>query len=324
MAAALLPTSARPDTFLLIVSGVGGEESYSQSFYDWSKTIFEAASAAGIASDNITYLAEDPARDPVRIREISSKENIQAVLAEILAKAGEDDELWVILFGHGSSRRGQSRFNLPGPDMSDEEFAVALENARVKTLAFVDTSSASAGFLSALSSEGRVIVTATRSAAERLAPIFGAVFAEAFVGGVADVDKDERVSLLEAFRYARIEVERRYRDDGRLLTEHALLDDNGDGEGSLEPAVEGLDGSLASRVFFARSAELDADASLQLASLLEEKERLEVRIGELRRQKDSLEEDVYLQELETLLLALARTSEDIRSLSPESNEPSNG
>ena len=84
-----------------------------------------------------------------------------------------------------------------------------------------------------LSREQRVIITATKNEAEVFYTRFGGYFAEA-VGGLtdADVDNDEQVSLLEGFIYASEKVASFYENKGRLATEHAILDDNGDKLGS--------------------------------------------------------------------------------------------
>lgn len=311
--------AARAETFVLIVSGLGGEEIYSERFHDWSVRVLDAATKDGVAPDRMIYLAEDPTVDEERIDGVSRKENVEAELRRLLSRASSEDQLWILLFGHGSQRDGHTRFNLPGPDMTDADFAALLEGAPVGTLAFINTSSSSANFLPTLSAIDRVIVTATRSGSERLAPSFGGFFSQAFANGLGDVDKDERVSLLEAFNYARVEVERDYRDSGRLPTEHALLDDNGDGEGSLEPSIAAADGGLASRLFFSRGTEA-SDASPEIAALVAEKDDLEDRIVSLRAQKDSLPEDLYLEELQTLLVALAENRETMDALQGESHD----
>ena len=51
--------------------------------------------------------------------------------------------------------------------------------------------------------------------------------------------------MLEAFNAAKADVARVYQQRGVMLTERALLEDGGDGEGSLDPAVNGKDGSVA-------------------------------------------------------------------------------
>ena len=62
------PSAASAKTLLLIVSGVGGEESYSDSFFEWSSIVIEAAEEAGIERQDWVYLAEDPARSPDKIQ----------------------------------------------------------------------------------------------------------------------------------------------------------------------------------------------------------------------------------------------------------------
>jgi hypothetical protein len=123
------------------------------------------------------------------------------------------------------------------------------------------------------------------------------------------------VSLLEAFAYARAEVARDYERRNALLTEHALLDDDGDGLGTLEPGVEGGDGARAGLFFLdpgpGRVAG-DAPADSVLRGLLEEQRRLEAEIAALRARRGTMAEAEYVSELERLLLALARTGRAIR------------
>jgi hypothetical protein len=70
---------------------------------------------------------------------------------------------------------------------------------------------------------------------ERNQTEFPSYFVQAFSDEGADADKDQRVSVLEAFTYARREVERFYEKGHLLVTEHAVLDDNGDGTAARRP-----------------------------------------------------------------------------------------
>jgi hypothetical protein len=305
-------------THLLVISGLGGEESYSTQFHDWSISLVTSAIASGLAESDVVYLAEDPARDPDRIDGASRKETIEATLQKLGAAAGNDGELWLVLFGHGSARGDETTVNLPGPDLSGAELAAILDRLPVKKIVVANASSASADFVRDLSAPGRAIVTATRTASERHAPTFGGFFSEGFADNRADVDKDERVSLLEAFDYARLAVARSFESDGRMATEHPLLDDNGDRNGSLEPkAVGETDGLVASRLFLGAGAARVATSSPELERLQATKNELEGRIAQLRAQRESHDEELYLQELEALLLDLARTNEAIQRLAPK-------
>src|SRR5206468_1770754 len=78
---------------------------------------------------------------------------------------------------------------------------------------------------------------------------FAQFFADALSKDVADTDKDGRVSLLEAFRYAVIETKRVYETDTRLQTEHAQLEDMGNKAGVAEPDGRTGEGVFARRFF---------------------------------------------------------------------------
>jgi hypothetical protein len=315
-----LAAPTRAATHLLVISGLGGDEAYSQSFHDWSLSLIDSAIAAGLPESNVAYLAEDPARDPERIDGDSRVATIEATLRRLGSSAGADGELWIVIFAHGSARGDQATINLPGPDLSGGALATLLDALPVGNVVIANASSASGDFVRLLSAPGRAVVTATRSASERHAPVFGGFFAEGFSENRADVDKDRRVSLLEAFDYARAAVGRSFEGDGRMVTEHPLLDDNGDRTGSLEPAAAGEgDGRIASRLFLGSAAAAVA-GSPELERLHARKDELEDRIAELRSRRSSLEEDLYLEELETLLLDLARTNEQIGRLTAPRQE----
>lgn len=321
LAAALLlaaPTSLRgQSTHLLVISGLSGEPRLAVAFHEWSTTLLDAARERwGLPEANVVYLAEKVERDPARISARATRENVEAAIEKIAAQAAADDVIFIVLIGHGTDRDGVSRFNLPGPDMSAEDFARALEAYSTQRLVFVNSASASGEFIQALSGENRVIITATKSGFERNETVFANYFVEAFAGAGADVDKDQRVSALEAFDYARREVARTYEVDGRLLTEHALLDDDGDGVGSGEPSATSGDGGLARRLFLAAapagplSEAIAADP--ELAALHQEKRSLEERVATLRQMKEGMDPEVYERELEALLVELALKTRAIR------------
>ena len=268
-----------------MISGLGGEEAFSKSFHDWSTSLIDSAVASGVPEANVVYLAEDPARDTERIDGAARKETIDSTLQKMGESAGAGGELWIVIFGHGSARGDEATVNLPGPDLSGSELAAMIERLPVERVAIANASSASADFVERLSAPGRAIVTATRTLSERHAPAFGGFFSEGFAEQRADVDKDERVSLLEAFDYARIAVARAFEEDGRMATEHPMLDDNGDRKGSLEPKATGdVDGLLASRLFLGSDSGPGL-SSPELDQLRAKKNELEGRIAELRAQR---------------------------------------
>jgi hypothetical protein len=158
-----------------------------------------------------------------------------------------------------------------------------------------------------------VVITATKSPFERNVTRFGGQFVAALAEGGADADKDGRVSVLEAFLFARRETGRIYQSDNRLLTEHAVLDDNGDRQGAGAPGAEGNDGALARTIYFGAAPARVAATDSAGARLEQEARALEARINDLRGRKASMKSDEYEAQLEALLLDLALKNEALRS-----------
>ncbi|HAK55209.1 MAG: hypothetical protein QF463_14695 [Vicinamibacterales bacterium] len=386
---AFAATAAAQQHHVIVVSGLGGAQEYRDRFHDWSTRLVDAAvERHGIPADQVVYLAERPDRDPERIEARSTWENVQTAITAVAERAAAADLVLIVLIGHGSSSGGASQFNLPGPDPTVDDFAVALDELRAQRVVFVNTASASGEFVAGLSGPNRTIITATKTARERNETKFGGFFVDAIAGPIAaarpveemdatpdteappgarvgatilmpdgsvdaleastkpddpddpddtapepaaedaiddaaDANKDGRTSLLEAFDYARREVARVYEQDGLLLTEHAMLDDNGDGEGSDEPdpVAIGADGRVAQSLFFTagpvRAAnELETDDPALLA-LYAERRTIEERVEAHRMLKDGLATDVYEQELERLLVELALKNREVREAEAE-------
>ncbi len=311
----LIAQPAASQTHIVIVSGLGGDQVHQEKFHRWATTFIDAARERFAVPDaNITYLAERETLDPERITARSTKENVERTLTELAAGLGPGEDVLILLIGHGSYQGDDSRLSLPGPDMSATDFAKALDQFTSQRVVLVNTASASGDFITELSAHGRTIITATKSPFERNETMFCQYFVQAFAEDVADVDKDGQVSILEAFNYTRLELRRAYESDDRLLTEHAQLDDNGDGEGSAEPGSGAADGSLA-RTFVLEGGDLTsaaATADPQLAALQSRQRELQQTIADLRARKDGMDPEVYERELEQLLLELARVSRTIR------------
>ena len=314
--AALAASLQGGSTHLVVITGAAGEPQFGVQFHAAAFAIADAARARfGVPDAQVVYLAEDSARAGGRARGRSTRENVEREFAALAARARPGDQVWVVLIGHGSGQGDASRFNLPGPDLTAADFARLLAPLARQQVAFVNASSASGDFVQALKGPNRAVVTATKSALERNETRFaryfaGALRADSTGASGADVDKDGRVSLLEAFNYARREVAREYEAENKLLTEHAQLDDNGDGVATAEPAPGGKDGSLAAAIALGGGA---ASSDPRVAALVGERRAIEARVAALRQRKDAMAEAEYEKHLETLLLELARKSQEIRA-----------
>ncbi len=300
-------------TYLVVVAGLGGEARYRDAFHSWAVELIGAATERyGVSADRISYLGESVARDPARISARSSMDDIARTLADVAQRAEPEALVVVVLIGHGSTRDGEPTLNLPGPDLTATELARLLQAFPTQTLVVANLASASGDFIPALSGPRRAIITATKSSMERDEARFGRYFVDAFAGGQADVDHDGAVSMLEAFTYARREVARSYGQEGTLVTEHALLDDNGDKTGSYEPDPTTTDGAFARTITFGPIGAKATTRDPELAALYTKKQSIERAIAALQGDKARLDSADYERRLEAMLLELATTNRSIR------------
>ena len=113
------------------------------------------------------------------------------------------------------------------------------------------------------------------------------VFAQAIGNPAADLDKDGQTSFTGGISAAARQVEQFYKEAGRLATEHALLDDNGDGLGTpadwfrgarVKTATNGksVDGVRAHQMHPVRSG-----AEIELAAEVRRRDELEKKLSEL-------------------------------------------
>jgi hypothetical protein len=315
MSLLLLPVAAPlaaspPDRpIVLLVIGAPGEPEFGSNFVRQA-TLWQAACTQGDCRQITIGL--DP---PSQTNDYDLLK--QALAAEPTNGAGQ---LWLVLIGHGTFDGKEARFNLRGPDVSTTDLALWLKPFQ-RPLAVVDTTASSAPFMAKLSATNRVIITATRSGHEQNFTRFGQYFAEALTNPEADLDKDGQVSLLEAFLTASRQTADFYKTEGRLATEHALLDDNGDGLGTPADWFTGLRATKRAK----ENAPLDGLLARQWALIPSEAERkltpeqrarrdaLEREVLLLRDKKDQIDETSYYRQLEKLLLDLARSYDGTNS-----------
>ena len=147
---------------------------------------------------------------------------------------------------------------------------------------------------------------------------FGGYLAKSIADPAADLDKDGQTSLLEAYLLASRQVQQFYKEAGRLATEHALLDDNGDALGTPADWFRGVrafktaangksaDGVRAHQLNLVRSAG-EQELSPEIRARRDE---LEKQLSDLRARKESMNADDYYTQLEGILIETARLYEN--------------
>ena len=302
--------------FLLVIVGLAGDPEHGMTFHKWGGDLADAAGKLGVPAEHVIYLVDQPEEGEKHVSGRATVEEINKTFDRFAKEATPEDAVYVVLIGHGSYDGKSAKFNLPGPDISGADFNTLFKKLPTKQIVFVDTTSASGPMIADVSAPGRTIITATRNGSENYSTLFGGYFVDALTGEEADADKNRRVTMLEAFQFAKAAVQRAYDKEGLLATEHAVLDDNGDRTGSPDPSTTGqADGKVASLLAIgsaADAASLPADPKLR-ALVLEQRD-LEHRVESLRLLKESMDPAKYQSELEKLVTDLALKTREIRNL----------
>jgi hypothetical protein len=311
----LVSETARGDDFV-VVTGAGGETEYSQFFSKWAADWVRIADESGSPAHLIGGDANASANASDDASNGDTAASDKALLIGRLDRLATDDPspVWIVLIGHGTYQQGVAKFNLRGPDVSDAELATCLDQISDRPLVVINCASSSGPFLARLSGQGRIVITATRSGDEQNFAYFGQFLADAIGQASSDLDHDRRVSILEAFLSAASATEEFYRSKDRLMTEHPLIDDNGDAKGTPPQFYRGIrvvqkaassdvqpDGATASRTIlwtYGDQPQLTEAESRRVAELEQELESM-------RGKKETLSADDYFRAIEPLLLELA-------------------
>jgi len=288
-------TAKARDVEVLVVVGASGQAEYGKLFDSQVAAWTEACKKASVV---MNLIGRDQDEDDLV--------KLEATLKQALTK--KSGQFWLVMIGHGTFDGREAKFNLRGPDITAKQLGEWLQPLQ-RELVFIQTASASAGFIQPLMGKNRVIVTGTKGADEVFYTRFGEYFAPAVTGlSEADLDQDKQVSVLEAFLYASKKVAEFYEKEERLATEHALLEDNGDGIGTRFEIFEGVK---------AKDAKADGGRASQIALVLSEEEMklsdeqrqkrdaLELELEVLKGKRETLGEVRYYSELEKLMRALA-------------------
>jgi len=281
-------------THVLIVSGLSGDPAFKKSFQQIATTVRDAARNRWSVNDSSLIVLTEDTQPSALSHGPSTRDAVAKAFLTLSTRVQPGDVLLVLLLGHGSGEGPGSKVNLPGPDATASEYAAWIAGFSRQSVVFVNAATGSGDFVPVLEGPGRVIVTATRSAVEKNESVFAGFFAKALSTDESDADKDGRVSVLEAFRYASREVGKTYESTGRLQTEHARISDS----------------TRAMTVSFGKTT---VSTDPRVTALIAERQALESEVASLRGRKASMNAADYESELERLLLEIAEKTQAIRA-----------
>ena len=293
------------DRYAVVITGATGGNAYAEKYNTWRTALVTLLKQKlKYPDDRLFVLAESEGQDVAK----ATRENVRGLFGALRSRLTSDDTLFVFLIGHGTSGDNEeAKFNLVGPDLTSSEWSQLLKPVPGR-LVFTNTTGGSFPFLQRLAAPGRVVITATDTAAQQFDTIFPEFVVKAFDDPAADADKNGRVSIWEAFSYASAGVKQWFERNGQLATERPLLDDNGDGAGR-EAQSPGTDGALARAIYLAPESTDTANTDL-----LKQRAELERQLDDLKLRKASSSDPArYDAEMEKVLVEIARLSRQIGS-----------
>jgi hypothetical protein len=225
----------------LIVCGLTGDAPHRALFGQTIETIYSALTTHhGFAPDHVSVLWSEPkkAGDGPALAAShgpATREALAETATTIVQALQPPDALWVFVLGHAHFDGKNSWLNLPGPDLNQADFGGLFTAAACQEQVFFMTTSASGFFIKPLSKSGRIVITATEADREVNETLFphklATALAEPPPHAEFDIDGDGQLSLLDAYLWTGRETAREYATEMLLATEHAQIDDNGDGRG---------------------------------------------------------------------------------------------
>jgi hypothetical protein len=223
----------------LIFCGHPGDSEHREQYAETVSKLAESlVKKLGFEDVTVLFGTEEMHSDsgpkPESAREPCTQESIGAAVAELRKSLRSDDSLWVFVVGHAHLDGGYSWFNIAGPDMHQEQFGELFRDLKCREQVFWITTAASGFYARTLAQEGRVVITATEADREINETIFPHVLASVLAEPPADLDADgdETIALLDLYIAVARRIAQQYTEENALPTEHAHLEDNGDGRGT--------------------------------------------------------------------------------------------
>jgi hypothetical protein len=222
---------------VLIIVGLTGDDEHAARFSELVRTYRQWLTERLGFPDSGVRVVFGATGEPSLKAGAATRENIASEVSAVRKELAPEGRLWVIILGHANERGGHVFLHLPGPDLREDELAKLFDGITCREQVFLVTTAASGGFLKALSARGRIVITATTADMELNETEFPHALADLCRQTPADLDLDAdgKASVWEVFLSLGKLVEARFAADARTPTEHALLDDNGDGIGGERP-----------------------------------------------------------------------------------------
>ena len=286
----------------VVAVGLGGTSEYRRMFEEAATEMTDqllgasdnsrVVTAAPDELDPVALLLEDKTDRETLLRHIDDR--VAFIVDE--QKSGRTHQFVLAMFGHGSYDGEDYKFNISGPDVTARELAERLQPLDGMPQLLLLATSASGAALEWLANDDRIVLTATKSGAESNVVLFPKFWQETLLGADADTDHDEQLSVEEAFDYTSQAIAEHYENAQQLATEHPQIIVGENAQLSVLTRLGSLAGTEDNPV---------------VNTLLAERDTLESEFREIRATRGQKPQTQYLNELEVVLLKIAKLQRQI-------------
>jgi hypothetical protein len=236
-------TSGNSERWLLICCGLPGDEEHRALLTKACRDLISAAEPLlGVTSARLRVLVgddemQDAISDVAKNIEVCTKASVKTAIEELNERVPQDAACWIVLLGHAHLYGQRCQFNVSGEDIDQKAFGEWSNQLTCREQVFLITLPVSGFWIRPLRAPSRVVISATEADLEFTGTEMPYALADVLSGNGAhaaleDHDADGSVSLLDLYIAVNLEIHGRFKARERLQTEHAQLDDNGDGRGS--------------------------------------------------------------------------------------------
>lgn len=304
MQAATATSSGKSQISAVVAVGLGGTAEYRDMFEEAATEMTDQllgvsdSSSAGDATidgaSTVALLLEDKTDRDTLLSHID--ERVDFIVSQ--SQLGTTHQFVLALFGHGSYDGEDYKFNISGPDVTARELAEHLKPLDGMPQLLLLGTSASGAALEWLASDDRIVLTATKSGAESNVVLFPRFWKDTLLGSDADTDHDEQLSIHEAFDYTSQAIAEHYENAQQLATEHSRIVVGANAQLSVLTRLGSLAGTESNPV---------------VNTLLEKRDTLENEFLAIRATRGQKPQTQYLDELEVVLLKIAKLQREIDS-----------
>ena len=265
--------NADPNRWMIVFCSLGGDEEHEERLTEAVKQVVASAEPVfGVQPEHMRVLISgaEMAKKVAGAKQCD-RSSLSELATELMTSTNSQSQLFFFVLGHSHLEGRKCQFNISGPDIDQLDYASLFASLPGKEQVHWIGLPASGYWIKPLSGANRTIIVATEPDMEITATempyALGAVLAGTSEhSALEDIDGDGKITLMDLYLAVNIEVHQSFVTQDYLPTEHAQLDDNGDGRGTelQEPFLPRKEGDPPAR----KSVRKISDGDLTRSCLL--------------------------------------------------------